>query len=422
MQPAIYPADSLFAEWMDFARAQEESADAFLLGCALPLAAALLARRVWMPWGTKKKYPTVFNMLAGKPGDRKSSIIDGAEMLTRRVLPENAFLPASFSPESLFDEYAEEEGGRPDKLWIVDDANGTLTDWQKAINGERVATRFLELYDCKGISESFRRNKKETAGGTAKRYVSETSTSLLFGATFNIACFQNQAVRAGMARRFFYYVADRHGRLIVRPQVAADAAGLNALATGFAKLLSLEGAMDFTNEAAALWADYQRTNRAEMDNVDPLQEGTLARLSSAPMQTLSVAMLFEAARWAQAGGRWTGEIRAEMLLRAIEHVAACLSAADFLDTIAHRASVAAEAEVFLEHIRRDFLPAHGGFHFATRSELTKRHCPNSGRAGAWKPDDFYLRFIPFLERRGVARRIRERDGEHGELFAFRAAK
>ena len=300
-QPAIFPLESILTIWMDFARAQEESADPFLLGSILPVCAAILGRCVYFNWGERRQFSNLFVMLVGKPGDRKSSIIMLGEKVARCILPVNAFLPASFSPEAMFNEYAEETGGQPDKLWIVDDANATLKDWQKSVNGERVATRFLELYDCKGISESFQRNRKESEKGEARRVIEQTSTSLLFGATFNIAAFQGQEVRAGMSRRFLYYVAEKHGRLIVRPSANASA-GLNTVVKAFRKLLSLSGAMDFTPEAAATWGEYQRMNRDEMDEIDPLREAEIARLSSAPMQTLSIAMIFEACCWAKTGG------------------------------------------------------------------------------------------------------------------------
>jgi hypothetical protein len=216
VQKAIYPEDSILADWTRLARQHEESADAFIIGSILPICGALLGRRAWLQWGEKRWFANCFAMLAGKPGDRKSSIIDLAEMLARRVLPGNAFLPKSFSPETLFEEYSEEDGGRPDKLWIVDDANAVLTDWRKAVNGERVATRFLQLYDCKGISENFRRNKDGKEG--RRREITETSTSIVFGATFNIACFQGQTLRDGLARRFSYYIAETHGRLIAANQ------------------------------------------------------------------------------------------------------------------------------------------------------------------------------------------------------------
>ena len=90
-----------------------------------------------------------------------------------RVLPAAAFLPGNISPEALFEEYCEAEGGQPDKIWIQDEANVVLTDWQKGANGERVAARMLELYDCGSISESFRRNRKDNHG-KSKRVVHQT--------------------------------------------------------------------------------------------------------------------------------------------------------------------------------------------------------------------------------------------------------
>ena len=103
---AVYPEDSILADWMRLAREQVESADAFIIGSILPVCAALLGRRVYFQWGEQQIFPNCFNMLAGKPGDRKSSIIDLAEMLARRIASESAFLPKSFSPETLFEEFS----------------------------------------------------------------------------------------------------------------------------------------------------------------------------------------------------------------------------------------------------------------------------------------------------------------------------
>jgi len=421
-QRPIFPEDSILADFVTFARANEESADPFIIGSILPICGALLGRRVWFQWGDKQKFANVFSMLAGKPGDRKSSIIDLAEMLARKILDESAFLPKSFSPETLFEEYSESDGGRPDKLWIVDDANATLTDWRKAVNGERLATRFLELYDCKPISENFRRNKDGKEG--RRRMIAQTSTSVVFGATFNIACFQGQAVRAGMSRRFLHYVAENHGRLIVRPP-RKDFTGLEALAKGFSELRKISGEMDFSQRAASRWELYQKANRTEMDQADSLQEAKLSRLSSAPMQTLSLAMIFEAARWAKApffeGDKpWRGVIEERTLNCAIEHTDGCLKAAEFLDSIANKAEIAQEAEILLANIRRDFRISPGipEFIFVNRTDLTRNYCHNSGRRTAWKPDDVYLRFIPYLERRADACLVGQKGRQ--EWFAFRA--
>jgi hypothetical protein len=161
VQPAVLPADSILEDWYRHARGLTEGADCYLAGSILPVLGALLGRRVWMHLGGVRKFPNIFALICGKPGDRKTTTIRLAAGLARQCLPETAFIPASFSPESLFDEYDAACGGRPDKIWIVDDANAVLTDWQKTCNGERAAARFLELYDCAQLSESFRRNKSD---------------------------------------------------------------------------------------------------------------------------------------------------------------------------------------------------------------------------------------------------------------------
>ena len=376
-QEAVIPPDSILALWRDCACEQVEGANAYIVGSILPICAALLGRRVWFPWGDDRRYPNLFALLAGKPGDRKSSTIKLAAGLARRLLPPSAFLPSSFSPEAMFDEYET----RPDKLYIVDEANTVLTDWVKGTNGERVAARFLELYDCKPMSESFRRNKsKEDTDATGARAIEETSTSVLFGATFTVANFQGQAVRAGMARRFLYYCADGHGRTIIRPKKASGG-GIERLVESFRQLLEIKGEMDFTPETNAIWADFQNDNRARIDRADALREDMICRLSSAPMQTLAVAMIFQATRWALEKKVSARAIEPEMLTLAIKHVEECLKAAEFLDGISNRAKIAADAEVMLATIRHEFrAQANAGTIFLTRTEITRRFAHNSSRA------------------------------------------
>lgn len=416
-QRAVYPEDSVIGDWMRYARSTEESADCFLVGAIMPVCGAILGRGAWINWGSRRQFPNIFAMLAGKAGDRKSSGILAAARLAKQVLPSNAFLPASFSPETLFDEYDLLKGGRPDKLWIADDANPVLTDWRKSGNGERSATRFLSLYDCLGMAESFRRNQAEE-GDSPRRTIDETSTSILFGATLNVAAFQSQATRAGMARRFLYYVADRHGRLIVRPG-DIDGGEWKRVVAGFERMGQLGSGMDFAPDAEGLWAEYQQSNRSQLADLDPAQEAAASRLSSAPMQVLRVAMIFEAARIAHSGQPWSGRLRRDTLKLAIGHVDECLAAAEGMEALAQHATIAHDAEVLLARIRSHF-PARGGFHVLTRSQITGRFCHDSHRFGAWKPDYVYHQLIPHLHRRNEARRIQGRAKGQPELYAFRA--
>jgi hypothetical protein len=417
VQPAILPADSILADWYEHARGLTEGADCYLAGSILPVVSALLGRRVWMHLCGRRQFPNLFALICGKPGDRKTTTIRLAAGLARLCLPESTFLPANFSPESLFDEYDETRGGRPDKFWIVDDANAVLTDWQKTCNGERAAARFLELYDCAALSETFRRNKGEEEKSTGRRVIPETSTSIIFGATFNVACFQGQTVRAGMARRFLYYAAERRGCDIF-DSPPYDPEALSAQADAFRRCLELEGQLHFAPDSQARWREYQEANRAAMDAASPLAEDFISRLSSAPAQVLSVAMVFEAAQWARRGGDWRGWLSPEALACAIAHVDGCLDAAGWLDSIAHRASIAEDAEVLHARIVQDFAVfRRGETIYIVRRDLTRAYCHDSSRRGALRPHDLYTRLLPALIGQNKARLV-VKEGKR-EVYAFR---
>src|SRR5205823_13841959 len=141
-----------------------------------------LARRVYFPWGDERIYPNIYSMLAGKAGERKSSAVNLGEKGAKAALPPESFLPPVCSSESLFDEYDPNSGGSPDKLLLLDDANSLLATWTESGYGGRVGQQFLRLYDCKGLSEAFRKNKRGE-NTTGRRSVDETSTSIVLGAT-----------------------------------------------------------------------------------------------------------------------------------------------------------------------------------------------------------------------------------------------
>jgi Bifunctional DNA primase/polymerase, N-terminal len=414
-QRAIYPKNSLLADYMEYARDQTESADCYLIGGILPVAAAALARRVYLRWGGSRIYPNIFSMLAGKAGDRKTTAINESEKIARDILPHNGFLPENCSPEALFNEYDQTRGGLPDKILIVDDANALLTDWRKSSNGERVSTRFLRLYDCKDLRESFMRNRSGKSQRTL-RVINETSTSVLLGATFNIACFQDQATRAGITRRFLFYVADGHGRMIVRPGLSDN----SLLVRQFAFLTTIKGEIDFTPDAAARWERFQKENRRQLNATDTFDETEQSRLSSAPMQTLKIAILFASCTAAKQSQQCR-LIDKETLQLAIDHVEACLQAARYLDTIADRETTRNEAESLVARIRTDFASQiQNGAIILTRSEITSKYAPHSDRKGARTPDDLYLRIIPYVISCGQAQRL-AKEGKL-EKYAFRASE
>jgi hypothetical protein len=412
---AVYPPDSILEDYMSYVRVECESADAFIIGSILPVCAAQLARKVRFPWGSNVRFPNLFSMLAGPAGDRKSSGIEIARSIAKDNLPDSAFLPVSFSPESLFDEYDSAKGGRPDKLWVVDDANIVLTDWRQTGNGDRVAPRFLSLYDCGALTENFRRNRDKNQPVT-KRTIPQTSTSIIFGGTFNVACFQGQAVRAGIARRFIFYVAEGFGRTIQIPQ-SRDNSEFAELSEKFSRLNDMTAIMDFSPAAKRIWTDYQDDNRLRKEQVNQLNDAECSRLASEPMQTLSLAMIFQACACAKQRIPLS-TISGEVLQYAIEHMVHNLESAQFLDSIADRESVSNNAEILLAKIRKDFqVLSRKGTIFLRRSDITYKYAAHSSRPGAWTPNDIFLKFFPVLIRQGDAR-LHEKKGKT-ELFAIR---
>jgi hypothetical protein len=413
VQKAVYPQDSILDDLFQYGVQQSEGVDSYIIGSIMTVAAAMLARRVWLQWGAKKIYPNLFVMLSGKPGDRKSFTIDLYRGLAKSALPREAFIPMGFSPETLFDEYDSESGGQPDKVWFVDDANVVLIDWGKSSNGNRVASRFLGLYDCGDLSENFRRNKTKK-NPESRREIPETSTSAIFAATFNVACFQGQQVRMGIARRFLNYVGDGHGRTIVRPK-GIDPKHLVGL---LARLAEYNGEIDFSPVAAELWESYQNQNRVLIATTDRLQETELHRLNSSPTQVMKVAIIFEFSRAAR-DKPFRVSIRDDTLQLAIAHVEQCLEAARFLDLIANRATISDDAEVLLAKIRVDFGHDNPDPNtiLLTRSQITAKYAANSSRRGALTPEDLYLRIIPTLIRQGFAK-LAKKEGKL-EIYAFR---
>src|SRR5262245_16547894 len=76
------------------------------------------------------------------------------------------------------------------------------------------------------------------------------------------------------------------------------------------------------------------------------------------------------------------------------------------------------AEVILAKVRKEFKPQRPETIYVTRSELTRRFCPNTSRQGATTTEDLYLRIIPELIRQGEARLV-VKEGKF-EVYGFRA--
>jgi hypothetical protein len=210
-----------------------------------------------------------------------------------------------------------------------------------------------------------------------------------------------------------YYVAERLGReILYPPQLDKE---LAECAKNFALLSKLAGPFSLSVEARDLFEDFQKQNRTQCNQADPLDEALCSRIASAPAQVLKVAMCFEAVRAVYYGSERL-QIEEQTLKLAISHVAASHRAAQSLDEISQRSAIANEAELLLERIRFDYRTlAKNGSIILTRSQLTKAYASHGHRDN--RVDDLCRHWIPRLVAIGDAKAL-PKAGKL-ERYAFR---
>jgi len=267
------------------------------------------------------------------------------------------------------------------------------------------------------------RNLKGKEGeGKTERYIHETSTSLLIGATFNICRFQGLETKDGMQRRVNYYLSDRFARTIYLPE-SMENSRFYALLDKFEAIKELKGEFSFSWDAGKLWERLQDANRARIDTVGQEISSTNDVLSSAlaeePSKTLKFAMIFHVCRWAANRTLTPLEIDTSTLQTASDHVQYGLWASQQLETIGMRAEIRGVADPIYAQINRSFLNKRKGAEIIlTKSDLTSQFAPHSGRRGQMTPERLYNQIIPDLINRGLAR-IASKEGK-AVTYAFKA--
>jgi len=411
LHKAIYPEDSILKDWMDFASQFSESADCHLIDSILPIVGGMLGRRIWFSLAGKK-YPNVYVILCARAGHRKSTIIHLAEKLGKQILDRNRFSSSCASEEALFEQYdPDQKGGYPDKIMVCEEGNTLMANWKESSYGKIVAKRYLLLYDCRDWKQAFKQNKN-SSDGCVERYIPETSTSILIGAPFHISRFQGLEIRDGMRRRVLPYVAEKMERTIYFPR-EIEGSDFNALVARFKPLIGdlPLGKYSFSDSASDLWCSIQDNNRERGNNLpinmDSQTEALASILSEEPSHTLKIAMIFEACRWVYDQSREPLLIQEDTLNIASQHVKQCIQASQILETIGNRAEIRNEADSIHAQIQKQYMyitdKIQGGFINLTKSELTSRFAPHTGRRGAMTPDRLYNVIFPDLIYRGRAK-------------------
>lgn len=261
-------------------------------------------------------------------------------------------------------------------------------------------------------------------GDTPVRVIEETSTSMLLGATPNICRFKGVDSKDGLERRFTYYFSEHEGRSIVFPKMPS-AEAYSAMARKFVRMfevcgefrgLELEPATKQMYERIKHESDARRKAHAPM-SLDGDAKRSYERTVCSKI--IKVAMVFESARWAKSKCVVPPRaISAESLSLAEAHILKTVRSFDLMHTLGRRAELADEGDLMLARVRREYASSRrGNAIWLHKTDVTYAFAKNSGRSGSRSTSDIYLRIIPELERRGLAKaagRIADR-----EWYAFR---
>ena len=415
-----YPEDSIINDLMGFLRDFSEAHDTLLVGASVSLAAACMARRAHMPFAGGMLYPNLFCMLVAFAGDGKSTAINPVEKIARFAFgQQDRLMKGSMSVEAMFERYLV----HPDKFWIQDEGNTMLKHWADSAPGQAVSKQMLELHDCRRWEQSYMRQAKDDESPV--RIIEETSTSMLLGATPNICRLKGVDSKDGLERRFTYYFSEHEGRSIVFPKTPPTET-YKRMALKFGDLFEVRGefkGLESDRKTKTIYERIKHTSDARRTAHDPMTPDGEARRSyerTVCSKIIKLAMIFESARWAKTKrGIPPNSISAESLSLAESHVLKTIMSFDLMQTLGRKAELTDEGDTMMARIRREFTAnRRGNAIWLTKTDLTYAFAKNSGRSGSRSTTDIYLRFIPALERRGLAKlhgRIADR-----EWFAFLA--
>ena len=392
------PEDSILADYRDFVRSVSEAPDSLIVAPILCLCAKLLTPEFMLDFGGRKPL-TLYNFFTAPSGLRKSTTLNPAEKIARRILMGNDMIYGNASDSALFDTFEEQ----PHRLQFEDEGNTLLRTWETSAYGREVSARYLKLYDGTPWTQNFLRERKLHEGGSAERTIPQATLSLCIASTFGVARLDQLEAGSGLRRRFGFYLATDKARRIIWPETLEDQR-IEHLADQFQELGHLKGIIgrgSFTPEGWDYWAALQERNHTRCTQIlgyTSGEESLQASLNESPARCLKLAIIFQACRWAKGSIADPYSLTADVLALAEKHQDACLDALVELEATGKRAEVADSAEWLLAQIIGDH-PGHRSAEY-TRYELTRRFAANSGRHGALTTSRLYAEIIPRLIEQG----------------------
>lgn len=413
-QHCPFPEDSVFHPFIEQARSIAECSDSLLVGSCAGFIAGIIGRNIWFNLAGKK-HPNLFCILSGRPGGGKSTAMKLCEAVANSFYDgqtDKVFLSDSTSVQSLFDEFHE----NPDRIWLCDDGNATLHEWATSIQGAGVSKQFLRLYDCRGMSENYRRNKTEE-NGSGKRTIPETSLSLIMACTFGALRDNRIQAKDGLRRRFLNYTCSGTDKVIYHP-IFPSRDTISHLGKMFSKIKEFRGEVTLSADADKVWCVFSDSNRKRARETD--SEELQSLLCEERAHVMKIATIFQAARAAFKAVPWN-VIPADVLQMAIEHVSGCFEAAKFIEARESKSAIDEDIEIVMAELSDPY----GKFQKilnsdaiqAEKTELTRKFTSNKN--SRFSHERFYRKILPEMERRGLMTRKPKQEGERKNIFLFR---
>jgi hypothetical protein len=287
-----YPRHSFIGRFVAYAETQVETPTPFLVATALKLTEAMLARRVYYPWGTSQRvFSNTFHAMIGPSGQtRRSQGIDLGESILRAINSEH-LLATITSAERLVGSFQKQNV----RVLLASEGKA-VTDMVN--RSHEMVTLLLKLYDSQPISTEFKKDRQkatDNAGNiteTCRIEVPEPFLSIGLGIAPEVWRLNDSNQENGLMGRFLLQYADRRGRNIYSPPPKMDDTR-EQLIKELAQLGKLSGAMQFSPEAEQAFLEINKENHRRLDEPMPPAIGSF--LSRMPFTILRIAISFEAA-------------------------------------------------------------------------------------------------------------------------------
>ncbi|MBA7491483.1 hypothetical protein ES702_02029 [subsurface metagenome] len=218
---ATIPKEGFIKDYLDIFSRVTDTPKTFLLWGAMVAVAAVLGKRVWIPWEARKLYPNIWGVFLAPSGFRKGTGIDIPTLLLRKV-DSSLLLPQVGSEEGLTKALAEETDGKEVGFVRWQEFSKILKGWSTTGSWQASQEFWIDLWDNKPL-------RKKLSGGEFT--IPVTSVSFLSASTLKgfSKFFTPEDLEGGFFGRVYLITCLKKKRYFEIPPSVEKVADLNGL-------------------------------------------------------------------------------------------------------------------------------------------------------------------------------------------------